>query len=882
MNNAKYWEGRFQQLEKSRHSDNGNKYREIEKQFMRSQQAIENKINAWYGRFASNNGITLEEARKMLNSSELEELKWDVDEYIKAGKKNALTKQFKKQLENASAKYHINRLEAIKLQTQMECEKLYGNFTDALDEYIKSQYTDTYYKTAFEIQKGLGYGHSLERINSDMLEQIANKPWAVDGKNFKTRLGESKVKLINNVHNSLTQMCLMGTNPEQAIRTLAKTMQGDRGRAGRIIMTESAYFSQNAQKRCFNSLGVEEYEIVATLDSRTCGGACAGQDGEHYPMKMFEPGVTAPPFHPNCVTEDMVVYSPDAEAVTRSEYSGDIFEFFTSNGRRLSVTPNHIMLTARGWVRAKNISKSDKIIYYSGNISNYGLGEPTNNYSSSTIKDLFGALWESGNNSTVSMPMSSVDFKGDGIPNGKVDIVDINSKLRNELNSAVREFICDSNFIFTGKAFKVDLPIECSVAEFLMGIGLAADGVMSIDSVLNILSLGSMAHHKFISRRTTADYNVRLNKTAVDDRTCNAQMLSNGILTNSAFIHLNNFESIDSLTGIFGDSSSDTICVDDADYRLPTDTERIGNLLETLSGIIECDDVVDIRCRKVNFTHVYDISSSSTLYLCNGFITSNCRCCTAPYFNDEWSKGERAARDEDGEIYYVPSDMNYKDWKRTYVYGHTEDLNQKTDILDRMGKPQLFTAENAKIKAYEVDGLSNVFTQTNTKDAQNTIDSVRVMQENGIIKDVSSVIVSKDLAGVAAYDHVNNRLFINEKLTNNAFIKNELTSGYFVAQNFEEAIKHEMFHKKHWDYIMTKGDGSAIIKKQIESELHKYVAQQQHYDINYIEKNVSKNASYSFNTMDSLNELIAEVLLQEDIGTVSDFSLLEMVKRCTE
>lgn len=30
------------------------------------------------------------------------------------------------------------------------------------------------------------------------------------------------------------------------------------------------------------------------------------------------------------------------------------------------------------------------------------------------------------------------------------------------------------------------------------------------------------------------------------------------------------------------------------------------------------------------------------------------------------------------------------------------------------------------------------------------------------------------------------------------------------------------------------------------------------------------------------NELIAEVLLQEDIGTVSDFFLLEMVKRCTE
>lgn len=298
--NADYWKGRFQQLEKSRHIENGDKYREIEKQFMRSQQAIESKINAWYGRFASNNGVTLEEARKMLNASELKELKWDVEDYIKAGKQNALSKQFQKQLENASAKYHISRLEAIKLQTQMECEKLYGNFTDALDEHIKNQYADAYYKTAFELQKGIGYGHSMERINSDVVEQVISKPWAVDGKNFATRLGESKVKLINNVHNSLTKMCLMGSNPDQAIRELAKTMQGDRGRAGRIIMTESAYFSQNAQKRCFNSLGVEEYEIVATLDSRTCDGSCAGQDGEHYPMKMFEPGVTAPPFHPRC------------------------------------------------------------------------------------------------------------------------------------------------------------------------------------------------------------------------------------------------------------------------------------------------------------------------------------------------------------------------------------------------------------------------------------------------------------------------------------------------------------------------------------------------------------------------------------------------------
>lgn len=300
MNNAAYWKKRFRQLESARHASDGKKYLECEELFTAALRELDELINAWFGRFARNNAVTLEDARKLLTKSELAELKWDVKQYIKAGEANALTGEFEKQLENASAKYHISRLEAIKLQVQMECEKLYGNLTDEIDDHIQAQYLDAYYHTAYEIDKGFGVGHTLETINTDKLESIVSKPWAADGKNFATRLGESKVKLINNVHASLTQMCMNGNNPDKAIAQLAKTMNGDKVRAGRIIMTESAYFAQEAQRKCFSELGVEEYEIVATLDNRTCDGTCQGEDGKHYPMKMFEAGVTAPPFHPNC------------------------------------------------------------------------------------------------------------------------------------------------------------------------------------------------------------------------------------------------------------------------------------------------------------------------------------------------------------------------------------------------------------------------------------------------------------------------------------------------------------------------------------------------------------------------------------------------------
>lgn len=65
--------------------------------------------------------------------------------------------------------------------------------------------------------------------------------------------------------------------------------------AGRLVMTEEAYFSSEAQKDCFAELDVEQYEIVATLDSIT-SEICREMDGKHFPMSQWEVGTTAPAF----------------------------------------------------------------------------------------------------------------------------------------------------------------------------------------------------------------------------------------------------------------------------------------------------------------------------------------------------------------------------------------------------------------------------------------------------------------------------------------------------------------------------------------------------------------------------------------------------------
>ncbi len=299
VKNSDYWKERFKQLEEAQNRIGTDTYDEIEQQYRRALREIEGKISTWYQRLADNNGVSMAEARKMLSKKELKEFKWDVNDYIRYGKKNAIDQQWMKELENASAKFHISRLEALKLQTQQSLEVMFGNQLDSIDYAMKRIYLDGYYHTAYELQKGFRIGWDIAGLDQRKIEKVISKPWAIDGKNFSERVWGNKKKLISEIHKELTQDIILGRDPQKAIDAIARKMNTSKVNAGRLVMTEEAYFSSAAQKECFNDLDVEEYEIVATLDSHT-SDICQNMDGKVFPMKDYEPGVTAPPFHVCC------------------------------------------------------------------------------------------------------------------------------------------------------------------------------------------------------------------------------------------------------------------------------------------------------------------------------------------------------------------------------------------------------------------------------------------------------------------------------------------------------------------------------------------------------------------------------------------------------
>lgn len=333
MNNGEYWQKRFELLEQSQHNIGVQCYADIEKQYRQAQKQLEGQIAAWYQRFASNNGVTLAEAKRMLNAKELAELKWDVNQYIQYGQENAINGTWVKQLENASARFHISRLEALKLQTQQSIEVMFGNQLDSIDSTMRNVYKSGYYHTAYEIQKGVGVGWDFSALDDKQISKVINKPWAVDGKNFSERIWGNRQKLVNELNNTLTQNIILGKDPQKAIDEIARKMNTSKTNAGRLVMTEEAFFSSAAQKDCFGELDIEQFEIVATLDSHT-SDICRGMDGKHFPMSEWKVGVTAPPFHVHCRSTTVPYFDDEFDAVgeraARDEETGKTY-FVPSN-----------------------------------------------------------------------------------------------------------------------------------------------------------------------------------------------------------------------------------------------------------------------------------------------------------------------------------------------------------------------------------------------------------------------------------------------------------------------------------------------------------------------------------------------------------------------
>lgn len=313
-----YWTKRFEEEEKQRNISNKAYAKEIEKQYKIAENKIKSDIEKWYIRIADNNQISLADAKKLLTKDELKEFKWTLAEYTQKAKSGA----WKKELENASARVHIKRLEALQLQVQNSIETLRNKENEMLEDYLIKNYEDTYYHSLYEISKGLNLKTSFATLDKNKINQVIGKPWLSDGKTFSDRIWQDKEQLINTLRTKITQSFITGSRLNEAVEDISKfvsdKIKNKEYVARRLLETESAAYASKAQIEAFKSIDVEKYEIVATLDLHT-SEICQEMDGKVFNISDQEIGVTVPPFHSHCRTVIAPYFDDEPTRASRDE-----------------------------------------------------------------------------------------------------------------------------------------------------------------------------------------------------------------------------------------------------------------------------------------------------------------------------------------------------------------------------------------------------------------------------------------------------------------------------------------------------------------------------------------------------------------------------------
>ena len=243
------------------------------------------EIDAFYGRYASKEGITISEAKKRVSSM-------DVEAFSKMAKRMVETKDFSPQANAALRLYNltmkVNRLELLKARIGL---RLVDGF-DEIDKLTEILLTNVGVDE-FKRQAGI-LGESV--INPEQKAEAIAKS-SFQNANFSDRIWMYQDQLRNEIANDLRIGLIQGKNSQEMARKLRRRFGVSMYNASRLARTEMARVQTEAQMQSFERNGYTHYVFIAR--ESTCDH-CAPLDGKIFAVKDMRPGVNAPPIHPHC------------------------------------------------------------------------------------------------------------------------------------------------------------------------------------------------------------------------------------------------------------------------------------------------------------------------------------------------------------------------------------------------------------------------------------------------------------------------------------------------------------------------------------------------------------------------------------------------------
>ena len=476
---------------------------------------------------------------------------------------------------------------------------------------------------------------------------IREKPQLLPELNPRSKVAqEIAEEKINKWHEKQIQsVCTQGVLQGESVPQIAEritniTKQDEQAtiRYARTMMTGAENAGRTDSFARAEDMGIKlEQQWLATLDERT-RETHRKMDGEHKPVgALFSNGCRFPgdPKGPageiwNCfVGETNVSFDSEVQKSYKHKYKGELVTVKSAAGVNFTCTPNHPILTTKGWVAAGKLHQGDNLVVTQvGRAVPAPRVKPDINHSFPSFRTLHKFLNMVFTQRATGL---SVDFHGD-VATANVEVVSKERFLGSNVNPRCNKPIDKIGF----KNSDSFVSGKCHFMPRLRGINIAPFSlVRSTCKSLSFFFRG-LRHSKEHRFRAVARNDVSIAKYSINN--------------------------------------------------LPATTEIRSELLSGLSGKVFIDHVISIDV-KAGSTHVYNLQTQNGYYfvntiipqseqMCNGImaIAKNCRCTLIPMLtgipelkedNDVTNTGLRNT-DHMAEGGY----QTYNDWKQGHMKPH--------------------------------------------------------------------------------------------------------------------------------------------------------------------------------------------------------------------
>lgn len=287
--NRKYWRDREAKQREAYIRTDNEELTEINRVYDEMYRWAEREINAFYGKYATAEGIDITEAKRKVSQL-------DIAEYEKLAKEYVKDKDFSPQanaemrLYNATMK--INRLELLKAQIGL---KLVDGIND-IDKHWEKIATD---RATQEIIRQSGIlGKTLtDTETARTAKQIVNADFY--NATFSQRIWSHMDNLKSDLAIELQKGFIAGVSSREMARRLKENaFEKSERDAFRLARTELRRIQTDVAKDNYERNGIEQYEYMAVNPS-ACP-ICKELDGRIFDVAKMKAGLNAPPIHPNC------------------------------------------------------------------------------------------------------------------------------------------------------------------------------------------------------------------------------------------------------------------------------------------------------------------------------------------------------------------------------------------------------------------------------------------------------------------------------------------------------------------------------------------------------------------------------------------------------